>query len=132
MSLGSVPIGAIVAWDKSLTGVPALPANFVECNGQTISDAASPLNGQTVRNLNGNNQFLRGNATSGGSGGASTHSHTYAGTTDLEDGDTDVQDNSGSPTSVAAAGHIHTYSGATVAASSLPPFIDVVWIMRIK
>jgi len=33
-SLGNVPIGAIVAWDKSLTGVPALPANFVECNGR--------------------------------------------------------------------------------------------------
>jgi hypothetical protein len=86
-----VPVGAIVAWDKSFPSVPSLPPNFVECNGQTVSDASSPLNGQTLRNLNGSNQFLRGNTTSGGTGGSASHVHLYAGSTDIEDGDTDVQ-----------------------------------------
>ena len=131
-SLGTVPIGAIVAWDKSLTGVPSLPSNFVECNGQTISDAASPLNGQTLRNLNANHQFLRGNTTSGTTGGAATHVHSYSGATEIEDGDTDVQGDSGSPATVAAFGHIHTYSGTTDSASSLPPYTEMVWVIRIK
>jgi hypothetical protein len=48
-----VPVGTIMAWDKSRTGTPALPANFVECNGQTLNDAESPYNGQVVANLNG-------------------------------------------------------------------------------
>src|ERR1043166_3858207 len=109
-SLGSVPIGAIVAWDKSLTGVPALPANFVECNGQTISDPASPLNGRTVRNLNGSNQFLRGNSTSGTSGGAASHTHSLSGTTEVEDGDA-AAGNGGTPVTVAALGHSHAFSG---------------------
>jgi len=131
-SLGTVPIGAIVAWDKSFPGVPALPANFVECNGQTISDPASPLNGQTLRDLNGSNQFLRGNTTSGGTGGSATHVHLYTGSTDVEDGDTEVQSNTGAPALVAALGHVHTYSGTTGSATSLPPYTEVVWIIRIK
>ena len=104
----------------------------MECNGQTISDAASPYNGQTLPNLNGNRQFLRGNSTSGGTGGATTHVHLYGATTEVEDGDTDVQADSGSPATVAAFGHVHTFSGTTDAASSLPPCTDVVWIIRIK
>src|SRR5262249_29149755 len=102
VSLGTVPIGAIIAWDKSLTGVPALPSNFVECNGQTISDSASPLDGQTVRNLNGANRFLRGNSTSGGTGGTASHVHAFSGFTEVEDGDTNVQNGSGATVTVAA------------------------------
>ena len=130
-ALGVVPIGGIVAWDKSLTGVPALPSNFVECNGQTISDAASPLNGRTIRNLNASNQFLRGNTTSGTSGGAASHTHSFTGTTDVEDGDGDVG-NAGAPVTVAALGHTHAFSGTTASGSSMPPYTDMVWVMRIK
>jgi hypothetical protein len=61
-----------------------------------------------------------------------THVHLYAGTTDIEDGDTDVQADSGTPASVAALGHIHSYSGVTDEANNVPPFWTVVWIMRIK
>lgn len=61
-----VPIGAILPWAKSITGVPALPSNFVECSGQVLSDADSPINGQTIPNLNGDARFLYGAATSGG------------------------------------------------------------------
>jgi len=79
---GTIPIGAITAWHKSLTGVPqTLTDGFVECNGQTLSDAGSPLNGQVIPNLNGaaaganlsdgddlgttGDVFLRGDETSG-------------------------------------------------------------------
>ena len=131
-SLGMVPVGAIIAWDKSFPGVPALPANFVECNGQTITDAASPLNGQTVRNLNSANRFLRGNSTSGTTGGVPTHTHSFSGTTDVEDGDGDMQNASGSAVSVPSFAHTHAYTGTTDSGSSLPPYTDMVWIIRIK
>ena len=72
---GMVPIGSIVAWHGNMTGVPGLPAGWVECNGQTIFDANSPMNGIVVPNLNGGTtsesgdasrgRFLRGNTTSG-------------------------------------------------------------------
>ncbi len=44
---------------------PELPGAIVECNGQTISDAESPINGETLRDLNGEGRFLRGGETSG-------------------------------------------------------------------
>jgi hypothetical protein len=62
---GVVPIGSVIAWHKSLSGVPALPDGWVECNGQTLSDVASPLNGQAIPDLNGQARFLRGGSTSG-------------------------------------------------------------------
>ncbi len=72
---GLIPIGSIVGWHGNLTGVPALPAGWMECNGQTVADGASPLNGRVLPNLNGGTtsesgdasrgRFLRGNTTSG-------------------------------------------------------------------
>ncbi|MFO1527224.1 MAG: hypothetical protein U1F16_14750 [Turneriella sp.] len=74
------PIGTILAWHKSLTGTPGLPASgeWVECNGQTLSDAQSPYNSQVIPNLNGDaaganspgqtaklSMFLRGGLNSG-------------------------------------------------------------------
>lgn len=69
----SVPIGSIIAWHKSFANTPALPAGWVECNGQTLNNPASPYNGQVIPNLNSNTQdgsinsgmFLRGASTSG-------------------------------------------------------------------
>ncbi len=49
-----LPIGSIIDWYKSMVGVPALCYGWVECNGQTLSDALSPMNGQVIPNLNGN------------------------------------------------------------------------------
>ncbi|HNR31689.1 MAG TPA: hypothetical protein PKI11_12445 [Candidatus Hydrogenedentes bacterium] len=59
------PIGTIVGWHKNLSGTPALPGTWVQCNGQVINDAGSPYNGQTAPSLNGTGRFLRGSATSG-------------------------------------------------------------------
>lgn len=78
-----VPIGSVVAWfpttvasgsDASLT---TLPANYVECLGQVLNDAASPLNGKTMPSLNG--RYLIGTtSTTGVSLGANTRTLTVA------------------------------------------------------
>ena len=107
-----VPIGIILPWAKTLTGVPALSDNFVECNGQVLSDAESPLDGQTIPDLNGDNRFLRGNSTSGGAGGATSHTHTTDDASVTSGGASRVR-------SINPSDH-------------LPPYYDVVWIMRVK
>lgn len=63
-------IGSIKPYVKSFTGIPSnnMTAFWVECDGSVLSDSESPLNGQTLPNLNGLNQFIRGNSTSGGTG----------------------------------------------------------------
>jgi hypothetical protein len=76
----SIPIGCAIGWFKSFTGMPALPVNWVEFNGQTISDARSTVyNGKAVPNLNGygggTKRFLRGSTTSGTTGGTESHNH---------------------------------------------------------
>ena len=61
-----VPIGAVLSWWKGSGATPALPAGFVECNGQTLNDAASPLNGLVIPNLNGQAATVVGNSTGAG------------------------------------------------------------------
>ena len=102
------PIGAVVPWLKTLTGCPALPAGWVECDGSVLSDAESPFDGETIPDLNGDNRFLRGNSTSGGTGGSSTYNT-----------DTEITMNG---------------SGTRILTSTpkAPPYYDVVWIIRIK
>lgn len=119
------PIGAVMAWFKSLTGVPAtLPSGWVECNGQTLSDADSPLNGRVIPNLNGDDAFLRGDATSSSSATAgvanatsgtnTTGAHSYhgAGVNNTESHTQSLGD------------HAHTLTGMN--------YYTTVWIMRIK
>jgi hypothetical protein len=119
----AVPIGGIIPWAKSLTGVPALPIGWVQCDGQTLSDAASPLNGQVIPNLNGQNRFLRGNATSGGTGGADSHNHGLAPLSSIS------ADTNGDGTTANA---ITNENSATEMTSTLPPYYNVVWIIRVK
>ena len=60
-------VGMIKSYAKSFTGVPSnnVTAFWVECDGSALSDAESPLNGETLPDLNGDAQFLYGAATSG-------------------------------------------------------------------
>jgi hypothetical protein len=127
---GFVPIGSVVPWLKTLSGVPqTLPPNFVEASGQTISDATSPLNGTTLPDLNGNNNFLRGNSTSGGTGGAATHTHTSLSNVSTNSATADT--NLDGSTDTFATGAVNG-SFSTDASSSLPPYYNVVYIIRIK
>ena len=127
-----VPIGSIIAWHKTLGGVPQqLPAGWIQCDGQLILDTRSPLNGQTAPNLSGGGSFLRGNTTSGDTGGANTHAHSYSGTTDVNGSSTGVQTTT-PDANVAGDGHTHGFAGFTDASDNAPPYMTVVWIMRIK
>lgn len=118
-----LPIGAIIPWAKSITGVPNLPSEFMECDGSTVNDADSPINGESVPNLNVTQRFLRGAATSGTTGGADTHVHDTNATTEVTGG------------SGAAGLGEYGYpdsSNNTGSASTLPAYYQVVWIIKIK
>ena len=65
-SLGLVPIGSIIAWHASMTGVPTLPSGWQLCNGTIISDPDSPMNGQNTPNLNNSVPTSSGIYSSGG------------------------------------------------------------------
>jgi microcystin-dependent protein len=140
------PIGGVVAWLKSYTNTPALPSGWVECNGQTLSDADSVFNGQAIPNLNGANRFLRGNSTSSGLGGAETvqltlrqmpsHSHDintipYPGTAGDDDNIlTKANTQSGGLETTIVEGGGDDNGGEPH--ENLPPYYNVVWIMRVK
>lgn len=49
----STPVGAEIFFDNSNPNTPALSSEYVQCNGQLISDASSPYKGKRIRNLNG-------------------------------------------------------------------------------
>ena len=72
----SAPIGTIIAWHKSLEGIPdKLPLGWVECNGDRWAEGLSPnqlryLDGSesilsAIPELNGERRFLRGDHNSG-------------------------------------------------------------------
>ena len=116
-----VPIGGIIPFLKSYTNTPAMPSNFVECNGQVLSDAASVYNGQTIPNLNTVQSFLRGSSTSGTTGGANSininHHHSI---------------NGGTGGGGTAGGNSFTDYQLSSTQSILPTYYEVVWIMRVK
>jgi len=99
-----------------------LPDNWVQCNGQTLSDADSPYNGATIPDLNadaGTKRFLRGATGSGATGGSENHTH-------------------GTPVSATGTSRYSTtniierHGTTTDSTSTLPSYYEVVWIMRIK
>lgn len=112
------PIGSVTGWLKSLTNTPSLPAGFVECNGQTITDTKSPYYNTAVPDINNSGSiFLRGSATSGNTGGTTCHYHcVYYGVVSL------------------CAG-VQSWADCTVYLSvgyDFPSYYDVVYIIRIK
>ncbi len=141
------PIGTILAWHKSLSGVPGLPGTgeWVECSGQTLVDSNSPLNGRTIPNLNGaasTGHFLRGSDASGvfqqdtfqghwhvtGAGGVPFPQSTNG--TLIESGDTWIQ----SPSNATVRSPISDNINGTprTAGETRPVNMSVVWIMKVK
>ena len=125
LAVPSVPIGSIQSWAKNLPGVPALGAGWLECNGQVVADAASPMNGQFLPDLNGAQGgppcFLRGALTSGNTGGSETHSHAV-----------DLNVNGGTAQAGADYGIFPPGAYNTAQESTLPTYYTVVWVMRVK
>lgn len=131
------PIGTLLPWAKSLTGVPTLPVGWMECDGSVVSDSASPMNGTTLPDMNGDNRFVRGNSTSGGTGGESTHVLTVAEL--ASHGHTfpiHYFDGGGNYAAVANLSKrtdvSTTTAGSNAAHENKPPYYNVVWIIRIK
>lgn len=148
---GIVPIGAILPWHKSLSGTPALPVGWVECNGQTLNDPQSSLNGQVIPNLNGQALFIRGGATSGvfQDDQMQSHAHPDAGhthpshNTNFINTPANVDNNPGEYglylSSATGVGHAdlgdpsETTAGAARHGSETRPVnMSMVWIMRVK
>lgn len=110
------PVGAVLPWLKSLTNTPALPSQYVECNGQTIADAESVYNGVTIPDLNGESRFLMGSSTSGTTGGSNSINLTHS-----KNGSVHFE-----ATSNLTAGYSnHSFDNR-------PNYYEVVFIMRIK
>jgi hypothetical protein len=110
-----VPIGGVIPWFKDTPGVPALPSNFVECNGQVLADAESPLDGQTMPDINtGAQRFIRGGTNSGTTGG-------------IDSFGTALADNAG----VGTAQNFVT-TDFSPGAQPFPPFITAVYVIRVK
>lgn len=121
------PVGAVTGWLKNLTNTPALPSGWVECNGQVLSDAESVYNGVTLPSLNTTNLFLRGNATSGTTGGTATHNHAIPTGTRFE-----FSTSGGSSGTRPKADSTSSGDHVVSTVNNEPPYYNIVWIMRIK
>lgn len=134
----SAPVGTILAWHKSMAGTPALSDCWVECNGQTISDADSPYNGSSVPDLNSGLRFLQGNTTSGTETTKGGHSHSInppSTSTSASGSHSHGGVSTGGGNTFSAGNHLHTVDIASFPSSSggnVIPAFDVVWIIRIK
>lgn len=124
----TVPVGTIMAWAKNIKAGLALPSDWVECNGQVLTDQASPLNGTTIPDLNGQERFLKGGATSGTIGGSASHAHT------ISVGRNYYQFTYGSSGRypLEQVGGTTNGEGRTYEVDGRPPYYGVVWIMKVK
>jgi hypothetical protein len=68
------PIGSIMAFD-TFNGTLTIPDGWLPCDNKKIEDPDSPLIGKSTPNLI--SRFIRGNSTSGGTGGSLTGSTGY-------------------------------------------------------
>jgi hypothetical protein len=139
---GNIPVGGIILWSGTIANIPA---NWHICDG---------TNG--TPNLEDNFVVGAGNSYSvNATGGAANHSHltpvltvpalTFSGNTDAAGGANETQYaavNGCCGNECSTPNHSHTYSGTTStgsiaanttgAASSLPPYYALAYIMRIN
>src|SRR6056297_3116660 len=114
---GAVPVGGTTAWNKSFPNTPALPAQFVEANGQEIDDASSVFDGYRAPNENGADVVLTVTYTADGRGAYATVAATDI--TALKQGD----DVTGS--GIAAGSTITDITGTTVTISDTDASGDI-------
>ncbi len=124
------PVGSITAFYPALSGVPALPGSWMLCDGSEITDASSPMYGETLPDLNADGRFLKGADTSGvenaasaitGSSGDSNVVHSTKVTTSGVDGTRGFDDEVNQ----------HAHAAGTYATGN-PINFTVCWIIRIK
>lgn len=107
------PAGAIVFW---LGGVDTIPSGWEE---------ATELRSRFPRGM-------ASGGTSGATGGSTTHNHEVAGgTMGAPSAVVNLKEGTGTTWQVALGSHVHAYSDITSSDSSLPPYIDGVWIRKL-
>ena len=138
-SIGDAPVGTILAWAKSLSGVPNLAEGWVECDGSVLVDAQSSLNGVTLPDLNGG-EFLEGQTTSGATGGTATNVHTLntSGSATNRTSDITIGTQGGAANLIEGSSttggglSFQRHTATTNSTENRPPFYTVVWIMRVR
>lgn len=131
------PVGSIVAWHKNLPGVPTLPTGWVECNGQLVNDSQSPINGQSLPNLNAvsgyaGGRFLRGGTTSGVQQEATSFTEQVSWTRFTWAGMGDVDRQVATPLYGTDSNGISPTIENAFLSYARPVNMSVVWIMRIR
>ncbi|MCR9143881.1 MAG: DUF2341 domain-containing protein [bacterium] len=145
---GNLPLGTVLAWHKSFNNTPNLPDGWVECNGQTLSDPASPYDGQVIPDLNNPKEawnskgsFLRGDTTSGDFEDDALQGHrhsnsygnhldnTSAGGAALVDPNTTSSPGSGNVFEPITDG---TNGEPRTGPETRPVNMSVVWIMKVR
>ncbi|MCR9143879.1 MAG: DUF2341 domain-containing protein [bacterium] len=150
---GQQPVGTIIAWHKSLTGTPALPDGWVECNGQVLNDPLSPYNGDTIPDLNNSQDaryskgsFLRGDLTSGDfeADQLQTHRHFWTSENGLDSQILWIarQEIVGEPANSVSFSQAPGWNArntiigeahnANVGSETRPTNMSVVWIMKVR
>ncbi len=137
------PVGSIVAWHKHVQGGGlTIPGGWVECNGGTVNDPDSPIQGATIPNLNGaasynspgfgsaERLFLRGGTTSGAGEDDMFESHTHTYDSESESGGWGGTNDGARHVTENRIGGVST--GATGGSETRPKNMSVVWIMRVK
>ena len=104
-SLGGVPLGTIILWSGS--SCPSGWSRFTALDGR----------------------FPRGAATYGATGGSSTHSHTYSGTTSRAHFTDEAYARSAQCCTYPQF-HDHDYSGTTSSSDHLPPYLDIIFCQK--
>ncbi len=118
-----VPIGLI----SSYFGNPAdLPNNWRICDGSTVNDPESPLNGVTLPDLRA--KFIRGEEASdrniiGGLVGGGADGHTHGLSAHSHTINSDGGHSHTGTTGYGGVDHTHTYSGHTGAANNPSPCV---------
>lgn len=74
-------------------------------------------------------RFPMGAASSGTTGGATTHSHSFSFTSGAPSVQQSGVDSSGS-NDYTSSGHTHTGSGTTNAPTALPPYLDMIYVQK--
>jgi len=92
----NAPVGSILAWHRDLPGTPVLPAGWETCDGQMVTDPASPYFGTLLPDLNGEARYLRGGLLSGVLQDDATAANGLAATTDVQGSHVHAMNSSGS------------------------------------
>jgi len=104
----------------SSNGTTLAPSNIV-----LITDVLPPYGWTRFTDLD--NRFARGASSYGGTGGASTHTHTV---TIGTGGPSSTQQRDGGCTSVPSTTHTHSCTATTSTQSNLPPYRNVIFAQR--